>query len=1109
MNLHPMFPINKNAKTIFQFASDRITKDSLLFFLEYREYRLAAYKINNVRQDKDRYAKPSDLQAIALINKIYFHLFDLYQTQILPDFALQFSNLLKSQFSKEEQEKLISKISKVFPCETQLDSPQALSNFFIRSIVIRLNNMNPAMSEYVDLFSDSELREDANYQAFFSSINTFFEDLPSLDGSTNSLLAFLRAPFLKFPASLYDQLALIQSNWKRYLGGMLDDLLLALDFLKEEYKPVSTGFGGGAPQTTDFGLLNDEYEAFTDDKNWMPNVIMLAKSTLVWLDQLSQKYEAKISKLNEIPDKELDAIQKQGFTSIWLIGIWERSHASKRIKHIYGNFDAEASAYSLYDYTIAESLGGWEALQQLKIRCNARGIRLASDMVPNHTALDSRWMIEHPDRFLQLPYNPIPHYSFSGENLSGRDDIGIYLEDKYYSRSDCAVVFKRLNFKTGEERYIYHGNDGTGLPWNDTAQIDYLNPEAREAIIQTILHVAHNFSVIRFDAAMTLAKKHIQRLWYPAPGQGGDIATRTEFALSTAEFNRLLPQEFWREVVDRIAKEAPDTLLLAEAFWMLEGYFVRTLGMHRVYNSAFMHMLRDEKNAQYRYLIKETLEFDPQILKRYVNFMNNPDEETAAEQFGKDDKYFGICLLLCTLPGLPMIGHGQIEGFYEKYGMEFKKALWDEKPDEYLIKRHEKEIFPLLHQRALYSEVHNFRLYDFNDSNNNLNENVFAYSNFTETENSLVVYNNCYDSTFGSIQFAVPFKDKMADKQLNNSLYDFIYSVTSEPQDEDFILFTEVKSQLDYIRSAKELREKGLVCMLSGYEYQVFQNFRKVSDSDGSYAALHKDLNGSGIYDLAFEATVYTLRPFFDAAFSILSPQLFSLAHQSLEEEIKIDLSAFLAKQSAEFAKKAKKLETSLIPKKIQVAILSSIETALERTLQLLFTAREVKESYSSNVASFFLREETLYPQTFTLALAWASILAIKKIDPGYYQTLSLNELVKYIAKRYYDDPEEANELYRLVNLLQILDENKNELTLTLKNPTIIQQLNINKYNEVIWFNLEPTEVLLNLRLINQVLKTTIEGGSPNLEDYYQEYLQLHDSLIKAEYRLASFIETL
>ncbi|GAH15776.1 unnamed protein product, partial [marine sediment metagenome] len=76
--------------------------------------------------------------------------------------------------------------------------------------------------------------------------------------------------------------------------------------------------------------------------------------------------------------------------------------------------------------------------------------------------------------------------------------------------------------------------------------------------------------------------------------------------------------------VDKINEENPDTLLLAEAFWLLEGFFVRTLGMHRVYNSAFMNMLRDEDNAMYRLVLKNTLQFDPEILKRFVNFMNNP-----------------------------------------------------------------------------------------------------------------------------------------------------------------------------------------------------------------------------------------------------------------------------------------------------------------------------------------------------------------------------------------------------------------------------------------------------------------------------------------------------
>jgi hypothetical protein len=155
------------------------------------------------------------------------------------------------------------------------------------------------------------------------------------------------------------------------------------------------------------------------------------------------------------------------------------------------------------------------------------------------------------------------------------------------------------------------------MPWNDTAQLNYLNPEVREAVIQTILDVARKFPIIRFDAAMTLAKRHYHRLWFPEPGSGGDIPTRSDHGMTKEEFDRALPVEFWREVVDRAAVEAPDTLLLAEAFWLMEGYFVRTLGMHRVYNSAFMNLLRNEDNAKYRMVMKNTLEFDPEILKRF------------------------------------------------------------------------------------------------------------------------------------------------------------------------------------------------------------------------------------------------------------------------------------------------------------------------------------------------------------------------------------------------------------------------------------------------------------------------------------------------------------
>ncbi len=108
-------------------------------------------------------------------------------------------------------------------------------------------------------------------------------------------------------------------------------------------------------------------------------------------------------------------------------------------------------------------------------------------MVPNHMGIDSHWVIEHPEWFLSLPEPPYPGYTFGGGNLGDDDRVEVCLEDHYWDNSDAAVVFKRLDRWSGERRYIYHGNDGTSLPWNDTAQLDFSRADVREQVIQTIL----------------------------------------------------------------------------------------------------------------------------------------------------------------------------------------------------------------------------------------------------------------------------------------------------------------------------------------------------------------------------------------------------------------------------------------------------------------------------------------------------------------------------------------------------------------------------------------------------------------------------------------------
>jgi len=283
----------------------------------------------------------------------------------------------------------------------------------------------------------------------------------------------------------------------------------------------------------------------------------------------------------------------------------------------------------------------------------------------------------------------------------------------------------------------------------------------------------------------------------------------------------------------------------------MEGYFVRTLGMHRVYNSAFMNMLKNEENDKYRATIKNTMEFDPEILKRFVNFMNNPDEDTAVAQFGKGDKYFGICTLLVTMPGLPMFGHGQIEGYEEKYGMEYRRSYKDEQPDGYLIGRHEHEIFPLMKRRALFSGSHNFRIYDL-FCNSSVNENVFAYSNRAwingNEEKALVFYNNSYYETSGWIRMSdpaipVPGTDKVCRDSLSEAL-----AIHGENQ--YFTLLREQTSNLWFIRSSKAICEDGFFVGLRGYETQVFLDICEVADdAKGRWGRLHNDLNGRGVPD--------------------------------------------------------------------------------------------------------------------------------------------------------------------------------------------------------------------------------------------------------------------
>lgn len=1104
--------ISKKARDLYDIDSSFINyEDIIATFDDYVSAKVLAEKVNKIRQTKedyepDKYVRASVVNTLGLLDELYLNIMNIYFKEYGEELRDDLLDHLVKNLGEDRLLSILKRFSDVYP-SNKLYSREITFEDFIDGefedksnkqilidevILAYLSDKNSAVSEkaYGEFFDRTNFLVKKSYSALFTAIDTFFDNQPAFpSGTTSTLIEFLEDPLAK-NTTLEDQLRYIRTYWGKYLDSkLLSRLLTALANILEENDLIWRMFHPGGSFSSILTYSAEDYEAFSPDKDWMPNVVMIAKSTYVWLDQLSRKYSRHIRSLDQIPDEELSLIRNRGINAIWLIGLWERSHASKTLKHIMGNPDAEASAYSLRDYAISQDLGGHYAYENLRDRARSFGIRLASDMVPNHMGIDSNLIYDRPDLFIQLDHSPFPSYSFNGHNYSENPNIGIFVEDHYYNHSDAAVVFKHVDYRTGQTRYIYHGNDGTSIPWNDTAQLDFLKKEVRDSVIQTILHVARMFPIIRFDAAMTLAKNQFQRLWYPIPGTPAAVASRSSYTISEEEFNNFFPKEFWREVVDIVAEKVPDTLLLAEAFWMLEGYFVRTLGMHRVYNSAFMNMLKSELNDEYRATIKNTLEFDPEILKRFVNFMNNPDEDTAVAQFGKGDKYFGVLLMMATMPGLPMIGHGQIEGFSEKYGMEFKRSYWNEPEDYDLVRRHEAEIFPLFHQRWIFSEVRNFRLFDFYRSDGSVDENVFAYSNGQLDKRGLIVYHNKYASTAGWINMSARYLDRWAEQRVfrQETLSD---ALQLKNDSNYFVIFKDTKADLEYIRNNADLHDHGLFLMLNAYQYHIFLNFYQVEDTmDRMYQKVTNYLGGRGTKSVTETMLDLEVLGIHQSAEKLLQKHIFLSIENGNETEEFFDVYNNFMQETA--TKRGINLDFADIERNVKYLInLNHSEDILEQIISSLKIKSKSKvlspefEMLFSEVmdrnAIFFVVISLLYIGSASQESKNGNFASSSNFNEKSIEFIEQWRLKKIIIRFFrslnysYEKAEESFLLVQILIRYYSLPEETYPSNFTLfivydlfNDPMISNYMKINYYKDEFWFNKEKFLALMHYLTYN------------------------------------------
>ncbi len=365
---------------------------------------------------------------------------------------------------------------------------------------------------------------------------------------------------------------------------------------------------------------------------WIKNPKIYEINTWPWLHSLSEIYNKPIS-LNNIPDEVFNQEIKH-FDAVWLMGVWERSPASKKIAldhpdlqkeyhqalHDFKDEDVMGSPYSVFYYHVDKNIGGVDGLKSFRKRLTERNIKLILDYVPNHVSVDSLWTFES-DLFIEGT-----------------------LEDLMSRPFDF--------FSIGESVYAY-GRDPNFPPWTDVIQINAFSETARQKTISTLLNIAELCDGVRCDMAMLMTKNVFKRTW-------GDKAGSP------------LDKEFWEEIIPTVKEKYPNFLFIAEVYWDME-WELQQQGFDFCYDKMLYERLAHENASTIRDHLKAEWAYQSKLLR----FIENHDEVRALEKFG-EEKLKAAAIIALTLPGARLIYEGQTRGSKIKFPVQLGRHPFEE-----------------------------------------------------------------------------------------------------------------------------------------------------------------------------------------------------------------------------------------------------------------------------------------------------------------------------------------------------------------------------------------------------------------------------------------------
>ena len=332
------FHIARKTRERYEFAESLFSYNGNVVLANMPACREFAHRMNRVR-DVEKHPElavhAGELYAMGLIDEASHVLMARYREQFDPQVMTAALDWFSAQVGTEHLEKMLLAFVEEFPGLKVMRGEEAAAQWLAGStggmahraaaleemLLLWTANRNEAFKPFEELFSDRSLAEKTVYRQVTAQMPAYFASRPLIPVSQAkpmSLIDLLRTPALRSPRSLREQLEIIRMLWAPLIGDSLDRLLeLAGEILREEELAIWAQFNppgrrAGAqqwpspPGGAEVPVFSPyEYERFSADTAWMPSAVLMAKSTYVWLAQLSRQYGRHIGRLDEIPDAEL------------------------------------------------------------------------------------------------------------------------------------------------------------------------------------------------------------------------------------------------------------------------------------------------------------------------------------------------------------------------------------------------------------------------------------------------------------------------------------------------------------------------------------------------------------------------------------------------------------------------------------------------------------------------------------------------------------------------------------------------------------------------------------------------------------------------------------